>query len=128
MLLGVLIAASCAPRKEASSNAGAQTDTATAPRLTRLRPDTLRIRDGGPNVLVLEGTGFDATQNIVVVGPVRLANVPSSAAGTRIEIYVPDRVVSAGGAPPALWERGRVLATVVTSRGQSSALPLEIVP
>jgi len=110
-------------RGEASSVSAARSTPVAVASVT---PSTVTIRAGEPTELVIRGTGFDATDNAVTLGPVTLTAVPSTDQGTRISVVVPDRVVGRGGAPPLLWVGGAYPLTVTTPRGTSAPITVTV--
>ncbi len=109
-------------RSESSSSAARNAPVAVA----SVTPSTVTIRAGEPTELVIRGTGFDAADNAVTLGPVTLTAVPSTDQGTRISVVVPDRVVGRGGAPPLLWVGGAYPLTVTTPRGTSAPITVTV--
>ena len=105
---------------------GGAATPATAPRLTAVVPDTVRV--GGDDLAVFEllGTGFDTSRteprNTVHIGSLTLNAVPSTEGGTRIRVTLPAAVPSGGEAPPAPWRSGRYAVQVVTPAGGGDSL------
>jgi hypothetical protein len=83
-------------------------------------PETVTIVDGGGADLEIRGAGFDPDSNTVNVGPLSLSPIRSSANGTVITVWLPDRVPRSGGAAPSLWMRGPHDVQVLSPRGRSA--------
>jgi hypothetical protein len=79
-----------------------------------------------PVMLEVTGTGFEASTNVVTLGPARITEVKSRTDGSLIEFEVPDRIPSGGGAAPVLWTSGRYPLTITTSRGTSNAVMIDV--
>lgn len=96
------------------------------PALTAQRPviDSIAPASGpaGPDYpihVVIYGRGFAASGNTVTFGPIRVAPLPSSNGGTRIEFSVPKEAPSPGEVPPMPLLPGAYEVTVSTPHGTS---------
>jgi hypothetical protein len=96
------------------------------PSVIEVTPTPIVVREGQPTLITIRGAGFDASSNTVTVGPVTVTAVAASRGGTVIEVSLPDRVPSGGGAAPMLWEPGRYSLTVATARGTSMPVMVAI--
>lgn len=94
--------------------------------ITAVSPRAITIRAGEVTELVVRGSGFDATENTVTLGPVTLTSVKSTDSGTRISLVVPDRMPSGGGAAPMLWMAGDYPLTVSNRRGTSAPFTVTV--
>lgn len=107
-----------------SERSAASTDTGVV--VTAISPTSITVRVGEVTELVVRGTGFEATDNTIMFGPVTLTSVKSTDRGTRISLIVPDRMPSGGGAPPMLWLAGDYPLTVTNRRGTSAPFTVTV--
>lgn len=133
IVLSVVVLMSGCRRGESSATAGQSTVAAsptTSPagvvQVVSVAPDTVTIRAGEPTMVIIRGSGFDATGNTVRLGPVTVTSVKASEGGTIIAFMVPERVPATGGAAPMLWVPGTYALTVENRRGVSRAVSVTV--
>jgi hypothetical protein len=107
-----------------AERAAASTDAGVV--ITAVSPKAITVRAGEVTELVVRGSGFEATENTVTLGPVTLTSVKSTDRGTRIVLVVPDRMPSGGGAAPMLWMAGDYPLTVSNRRGTSAPFTVTV--
>ena len=101
------------------------------PHIDALIPDSVRVPPNSVAELVIRGSGFEAGspgRNTVVIGPIRLAQVPANSAGTEIRVVIPDRIVGQVEAPPRPVLPGAYAVSVETTRGTSNFVNVRILP
>ncbi|HUQ81662.1 MAG TPA: hypothetical protein VM076_11010 [Gemmatimonadaceae bacterium] len=113
-------AVACRPR------AAAGTGGESGPRIEKISPDSVNTSQGQVIEVTLSGSGFDATENTVAVGPVTLTRLASGDDGRTLRFTVPLTMSSGGGAPPMPLRGSRFQVTVTTPRGVSNAVALAI--
>lgn len=110
------------------------TDSTTGiarPILTQLVPESARVERGSAVTLTIMGRDFHTgrnPENSVEVGPIVLNGVVAEEGGRVIRVVIPDRIVSAGEAPPRRLLPGDYLVSVSTSVGKSNALSFRVLP
>ena len=119
-LLAVSAAAACRPRTSA------EVPGESGPKIEKIAPDSVNTGQGQIVEVTLTGSGFDASENTVAVGPVTLERIVSRNAGRTLRFSVPLTMRSSGGAPPMPLRGGRFQVTVTTARGVSNAVTLAI--
>jgi len=119
-LLVLTTAVACRPR------AAAGTGGETGPRIEKISPDSVKTSQGQIVEVTLTGSGFDATENTVAVGPVTMTHLASVDDGHTLRFTVPLAMSSGGGAPPMPLRGSRFQVTVTTPRGVSNAVALAI--
>lgn len=117
----VAVVGACRPRTAASGSSGE-----TMPRIEKISPDSVNTSQGQIVEVTLSGSGFDAAENTVSVGPATITGVASKDDGHTLRFTVPLSVASGGGAPPMPLRGSRFQVTVTTSRGVSNAVTLAI--
>ena len=127
-LLAASIGAACRPRTSAETVGQTTTSTTShpGPRIEKIAPDSVSTGQGQIVEITLTGSGFDASENTVNVGPVTLERVASRNSGRTLRFTVPLTMRSNGGAPPMPLRGGRFNVTVTTSQGVSNAVTLAI--
>jgi len=125
-LLVASTAAACRPRPVAETVDQTSTTSQSGPRIEKIAPDSVSTGQGQIVEITLTGSGFDASENTVNVGPVTLERVASRNSGRTLRFTVPLTMRSNGGAPPMPLRGGRFNVTVTTSQGVSNAVTLAI--
>jgi hypothetical protein len=120
-LVAVTGGAACRPRAVADD-----TPVTGGPRIDKITPDSVNTGQGQIVQITLTGSGFDASENTVAVGPVTLERIVSRNDGRTLRFTVPLTMRSNGGAPPLPLRGGRFPVTVTTARGVSNAVTLAI--
>jgi hypothetical protein len=77
---------------------------------------------GQPAVVEASGCGFDATTNTIRFGDITIANVPSTAGGTKLRFRVPTEIRVSREVPPMQVDAGKYPVTIRTSRATTNAL------
>jgi hypothetical protein len=101
------------------------------PHIDAVVPDSVSVQRHSVKELLIRGTGFAAGtpgRNTVMIGPIRLTQVPANAAGTEIRVIIPDRIVGASEAPPRPVLPGRYAVSVETAAGISNAVNVQVLP
>ena len=119
-LLVLTTAVACRPR------AAAGTGGETGPRIEKISPDSVNTSQGQVVEVTLTGSGFDATETPVAVGPVTMTRLASVDDGRTLRFTVPLTMSTGGGAPPMPLRGSRFQVTVTTPRGVSNAVALAI--
>ncbi len=126
MVTAALVPAVASCRPGTSRIRGAVDGNADTVIVTRVSPNPVTVHDGRPNQIRIEGRGFHATSNTVLVGPVTIPVVASRDMGRTLTVTLPDRVPSGGGAAPMLWTPGSYPVTVATPASISASVMLTI--
>ena len=111
-----------------TSPAARDADTAAAPTIESIRPDSVVVPRGAVVEVVVLGRGFvpgPVGFNTIQFDGVRLTDVPANAAGTELRFAVPDVVVG-GEAPPRPLETGTYSLRVATQRGTSNSMTIRV--
>jgi hypothetical protein len=123
LTLGFALA--CAGNQKPSGDSGQAATGASAtepPALASLVPDRGRAGIDYPVRIVLEGSGFAATGNIVTFAGIRSDPLESTHDGTRITYLIPKEKPTVGEVPPEELLPGEYPVTVTTPGGTSRAL------
>lgn len=137
----VLVALACARKREtndtvqatpapppASSPAPSTPAPTSAPQITSLSPDSVRLAPNRIAQVTIRGSGFlTAAGNTVRIGPIVLRQVPSTG-GTTITVVVPERYTANTEAPPRPLADGSYPVTVEHSGRTSNAVQLKVLP
>ncbi len=89
------------------------------PVVTRLEPSSGWAGTAYPIRVTIHGSGFMETGNVVVFGPVRIPDRPSTNGGTQIVFSVPKVVPSSGEVPPMVLRPGEYEVRVTNAIGTS---------
>ena len=101
----------------------------SAPVVTALVPDSVRLSPNTISEIVVRGTGFASTgTNTVHIGPIVLRSVPGNAAGTEIRLVVPTRYTTNAEAPPRPLFPASYAVTVETGGHTSNSVMLRVIP
>ena len=101
----------------------------SAPVVTALVPDSVRLSPNTISEIVVRGTGFASTgTNTVHIGPIVLRSVPGNAAGTEIRLVVPTRYTTNAEAPPRPLFPASYAVTVETGGHTSNSVMLKVIP
>ena len=101
----------------------------SAPVVTALVPDSVRLSPNTISEIVVRGTGFASTgTNTVHIGPIVLRSVPGNAAGTEIRLVVPARYTANAEAPPRPLFPASYAVTVETGGHTSNSVMLKVIP
>jgi hypothetical protein len=129
LCLGTALA--CAhPASRRSSDA-----TSCPPRATdgpvwvlRAEPDSISAAAAQRStaVITLIGCGFDATRNVVTIGPERVEVGAATMMGTRLAVTLPDAIRGGGEVPPMPIPAGDYAIVVETSRGRSNVFSFRL--
>lgn len=107
------------------------TTPASAPHIDAVVPESLSVQRNTMKELLIRGSGFAAGtpgRNTVMIGPIRLTQVPANAAGTEIRVVIPDRIVGQSEAPPRPVLPGTYPVTVETVAGTSNVVNVQVLP
>ena len=107
-------------RGEPSPRVQAALEPAMRPVITRLEPSSGRAGTAYPIRVTIHGSGFMETRNVVVFGPVRIPDRPSTNGGTQIVFSVPKERPSTGEVPPMVLPAGEYAVTVTTESEKSA--------
>lgn len=125
-------AAAPADSSPASAAGGPAANAPTSgPHIDAVVPDSVSVQRHSLKELLIRGTGFAAGtpgRNTVMIGPIRLTQVPANAAGTEIRVVIPDRIVGESEAPPRPVMPGRYPVSVETAAGVSNAVNVQVLP
>lgn len=121
-LLAILVGCQRRTATTTTGTSNTATTTASRPVIDSVRPGVVLLTGDTPPDLVIHGRGFDAQRNQVAIGPLLLADVPSTAGGRRVTVRLPERVPGRSEAPPSRWMAGRypVLITVAGLRSDTA--------
>jgi hypothetical protein len=127
--LALFLALACAGNQKPAGDAGPESTEAeapasgtAAPALTLLVPDSGRAGVDYPVRIVLQGSGFAVTGNIVTFGGIPSDPLDSTEEGSRITYMIPKEKPTAGEVPPEELLPGEYLVTVTTPGGTSEPL------
>ena len=122
-------AATPAPTTSTPAPATGKGAASSAPVVTALVPDSVRLSPNTISEIVVRGTGFASTgTNTVHIGPIVLRSVPGNAAGTEIRLVVPARYTTNAEAPPRPLFPASYAVTVETGGHTSNSVMLKVIP
>ena len=116
------------PRAVVLGLGGASTPAAAraaAPVLARLEPSTTALVPGGVAQVMIHGSGFTSTGNVVMFGAAVLGELPSSD-GSTLRLLVPNAWPSSGEAPPRVIDPGVYPIRVRNTGGLSNTISLTL--
>ena len=116
MVLELLGGCARSPSVEANPDAG------SVPVITQLEPPSGRAGEDYPIDLIIYGSGFEETDNVVNLGLLRIPGLPSANDGTQITLVVPKVRPGTGEVAPFVLQPGEYLVTVTTRHGTSKPL------
>ena len=118
-----------APTTSTPAPATGKGAASSAPVVTALVPDSVRLSPNTISEIVVRGTGFASTgTNTVHIGPIVLRSVPGNAAGTEIRLVVPTRYTTNAEAPPRPLFPASYAVTVETGGHTSNSVMLKVIP
>ena len=97
-----------------------------APQIVRLSPSPIVIRAGMNAALTILGADFVADSNRVSFGPYVFDGIRSTQNGTVINVIIPDRMPSRGGAAPMLWVAAEYQVSVSNRHGASAPVSITL--
>ena len=122
-------AATPAPTTSTPAPATGKGAASSAPVVTALVPDSVRLSPNTISEIVVRGTGFASTgTNTVHIGPIVLRSVPGNAAGTEIRLVVPARYTTNAEAPPRPLFPASYAVTVENGGHTSNSVMLKVIP
>ena len=118
-----------APTTSTPAPATGKGAASSAPVVTALVPDSVRLSPNTISEIVVRGTGFASTgTNTVHIGPIVLRSVPGNAAGTEIRLVVPTRYTTNAEAPPRPLFPASYAVTVENGGHTSNSVMLKVIP